>query len=138
MQTELKSRARFPESLYEPWSETRKRRQSKFSASTSLADTNWLYIIHIHVNLSVGPTDSLWYLIFHIYHWSWHVILCLYIISVLLIYTLLAFLMHINHNIDWSMCITSKLTKLYVYRCLIVDRNIYCPLILNTIISCTS
>ena len=40
MQTELEYTARFPELLYEPLSETRKRRQSKFSASTSVAEPN--------------------------------------------------------------------------------------------------
>ena len=42
MQTELKYTARFPESItfvMSLWSETRKRRQSKFSASTSLTET---------------------------------------------------------------------------------------------------
>ena len=69
MQTELKYMARFPESLY-VWSETRKRLQSEFSASTIFAENSvqivkriqWLNIndvVSVHLNLpSVNKTKA--------------------------------------------------------------------------------
>ena len=48
MQTELEYTAIFPKSLYELWSETRNRSQSKFSASTNLTETRYYLVLSVH------------------------------------------------------------------------------------------